>query len=136
MENQNWVVNSDSTLEEFIRFATDQYEQHGYVTWKWSVAKQRTIRQNNSLHLWLGQVAHMLNECGLDMKKTLKEDYEIPWTMETAKEHLWRPLQKAIIGKEATSEAMSADYNKVYKVLSKHMSEKHGITLPEWPHND
>lgn len=133
MAGQHWVVNSQHTRDEFVAFAAELYDKHKYVTFTWDVAKQRTKRQNNALHLWLGQVANMLNDAGMDMKRTLKADYDIPWTMQTAKDHLWRPVQKLMIDKESTAEAETPDYDKVYRILSKHFSEKHGMTLPPWP---
>ena len=49
--------------------------------------------QNNALHLWLEMVAKCLNDAGLDMRHTIREDVDMPWT-QSLKEYLWRPLQK------------------------------------------
>lgn len=136
MANQHWIVNSESTRDDFINHVLELYDKHHYVTFTWDVAKQRTKRQNNALHIWLGQVANLLNDAGLDMKKTLKAETDIPWTMISAKDHLWRPIQKTLIDKESTAECETTDYNKVYEILCRHFSQKFGITLPGWPTND
>ncbi len=96
--------------------------------------KKRTNRQNNSLHLYLTMLSQALNDAGLDMKKTLKEDIEIPWDKHgrNAKEHLWRPIQEAVINVESTTDADTKGYNEVYEVLHRHMSDKHGINVL-WP---
>lgn len=94
---------------------------------------RRTNQQNRSLHLLMQQLAETLNNAGLDMKKTLKHDAEIPWSPDRVKEFIWRPLQIAILGIESTTEANTTDYTKVYDVLAHHMATKHGITIPAWP---
>ena len=136
MTGQHWVVNSTTTRDDFINHVTELFNKHHYVTFTWDVAKQRTKRQNNALHVWLGQVANLLNESGMDMKKTLKAETDIPWTMQSAKDHLWRPIQKTLVDKESRADCETTDYNKVYEILSRHFSQKFGITLPEWPKND
>lgn len=94
--------------------------------------KPRTLTQNAALHKFCDLLAIELNNAGLDMKKTLKADAEIPWRPESVKEHLWRPIQKAVIDKESTTEADTSDYSKVYNVLIRHISQKFGVYVP-WP---
>jgi hypothetical protein len=94
--------------------------------------KKRTLPQNNSLHKYCEDLAVSLNEAGLDMKKTLKPEIEIPWTMENVKEHLFKPIMKAATGKESTADLTTEEMIKVYEVLNRFMGQKHGITT-EWP---
>ena len=94
--------------------------------------KRRTSLQNRSLHLFCQQLADALNTAGLDMRKTLKHDIEIPWTMENVKNHLWRPIQKAMTEKHSTTEMDSAEPSQIYEVLNRHLGEKFGISVP-WP---
>jgi hypothetical protein len=97
--------------------------------------KQRTIQQNKALHLYFTMLANALNEAGLDMKKTLKPEVDIPWTTESVKKHLWKPIQEVILEKESTTELDTKDPTLVYEVLNRHMSEKFGISV-EWPTQD
>lgn len=92
--------------------------------------KQRTGQQNKALHKYLAMLSKDLNRAGLDMRKTLKPEVEIPWTMENAKNYLWRPLMKAVTGKDSTRDMETTEVNEVYSVLSRHMADKHGITTP------
>lgn len=133
----SWTVNSDFALEEYIRFVKESYEKHKYVVFTWRFGKQRTLRQNSSLHLYLKQLSKELNEAGYDMKKTLKPDVDIPWDDEgkMAKEHLWRPIQQILLDKESTVEPERMEYVKVYEVLNRHLSAKFGISVP-WPVNE
>lgn len=95
-------------------------------------AKQRTLQQNKALHKYFTYLAAGLNASGFDMKKTLKESVEIPWTPETVKDWLWRPIQQAQLGKESTTELTTKDIDEVLDVLTRHLGEKLGISV-EFP---
>lgn len=94
---------------------------------------QRTLTQNNCIHLYCQQMADALNAAGLDMRKTLKPEIEIPWTKESVKEHIWRPIQEVMTGKRSTTEINTVDPSEIYEVITRHMGEKHGIFV-QWPH--
>lgn len=94
--------------------------------------KQRTSKQSKALHLYCQLLADALNDAGFDMKTILKPTVDIPWTMETVKEFLWRPVQKAYLMKESTTELNTMNPGDVYEILNRHLSEKFGITV-EWP---
>ena len=94
--------------------------------------KQRTLTQNKALHKYCQMLADDLNERGLTQMKVLRHDAEIPWTMTAAKDSLWKPVQKAMLGKESTTKGNTSDYSKVYDVLSRHLAMKFGVDLP-WP---
>lgn len=91
---------------------------------------KRTGRQNNSLHRFFRLLAADLNDAGLDMRKTLREDIEVPWTEELVKDHLWRPIQEAVVNKESTTELEKDEVDKVYNVLNRHLGQKLGIYTP------
>ena len=92
--------------------------------------KPRTETQNSALHLYFTQLAEMLNDAGLDMRKTLKPGVEIPWTGKSIKEFLWRPIMTAQLGKESTKDLTTKEIDQVFDVINRHLSEKFGITLP------
>lgn len=92
--------------------------------------KVRTLTQNRALHLWFRLVSDQLNESGLDMRKTLKPEIDIPWTDKTVKEYLWRPIQKAMLLKESTTKLTTKEIDKVFDVLNKYLGEKLGIHEP------
>lgn len=95
--------------------------------------KTRTSLQNRSLHLFCQQLADVLNDAGYDMKRTLKHDVEIPWTMENVKNHLWRPIQTALTEKESTTDLDTVEPSQIHQVLSRHLASKLGVTVPPWP---
>lgn len=93
-------------------------------------SKQRTLLQNKAIHAYFAQLAQALNESGYDMRRTLKHDIDIPWTPETIKKFLWKPIQNAQLGKESTTELSTKDIDAVYEVLNRHLGEKLGVHVP------
>ena len=66
--------------------------------------KQRTIKQNKSLHLWFRLLADTLNEAGLDMRTVLKPSISIGWNDKTIKEYIFKPILEAMLLKKSTTE--------------------------------
>jgi hypothetical protein len=91
---------------------------------------QRTSQQNRAMHKFYSMLADALNAAGLDMKKTLKPEIDIPWTERAVKDHLWRPIQDAMFDKESTTELDTAQVSAVYEVLSRHLGERFGLHVP------
>ena len=89
--------------------------------------KQRTIQQNRSLHLYFTLLADELNAAGYDMRSTLKPGVDIPWAPELVKQYLWKGIQEAMLGKESTTELTSAEIDKVYETLNRHLAETTGV---------
>ena len=85
----------------------------------------RTHAQNRALHLYLKHVAEALNAAGYDMKQVIKAD--ISWDMLQAKEMLWKPIQKAVLGKQSTTALKKGEIDTVYHHLNRLLGEKFGI---------
>lgn len=94
--------------------------------------KKRTAQQNRALHLYFTHLSEELNNAGLDMRRTLKPEIDIPWNSKTIKEYLWRPIQQAQIQKKSTTELNTDEIDLVFNTLNRHLSEKFGITV-EFP---
>lgn len=92
-----------------------------------------TDRQRRSLHRWFKLLADTLNAAGLDQRAVLKPGVAIPWNAESVKEQLWRPVQKAMLGKESTVELAKGEVGEVEEVLVRHLGDKFGVELPTWP---
>lgn len=129
-QGEFWVVNNKHSLQVFTKHIEHLYDTKGYVTFKWRTGKTRTHKQNNALHVYCRMLSEALNDAGYDMKKTLKQEVEIPWTTELVKQYLWKPVQEAVTGTDSTSTAGTEDYDKVHQVLSKHLSEKFNVYIP------
>lgn len=93
---------------------------------------KRTSKQNDCLHLYFELLADELNLSGLDMRTVLKPEIDIPWSKETVKEYLWRPVMKIQCIKKSTTEMDTKEVKEVYETLNRHLGEKLHIHVP-WP---
>ena len=80
-------------------------------------------------------LADSLNESGQDMRKTLKPEIEIPWTMESIKNLMFKPIIKAMFGVDSTKELNTKQISEAYEVLNRHTASKLGVSVV-WPHDE
>ena len=99
------------------------------------VDQAMTQKQRGSLHIWCDMMADTLNAAGHDMKVVLSRQAEIPWTMASFKERIWKPTLEAQLCKESTEDQITTDVQKVYQTLSRFFSthEELRIEVPPWP---
>lgn len=132
-KEQEIILNSPHELESQLQHIRDLWAEKKYLRITVKTGRQRSGKQNRALHMWLDWVAAALNAAGWDMKRTLSQEADIPWTMESAKEHLWRPVQEAMFNKESTTEADRDEFPQVSETLVRHLASKTGVQMPPWP---
>ena len=131
------TINSEIALAQAQKQLADMWREKKYLEVKISrKASQRTLTQNAAMHLFFGWLADALNDAGMDMRKTLRNDIDIPWTPASVKEHLWRPIQIAMTDKQSTTEITTVEPTDIHAVLSRHLGERLGIQCPAWPKRD
>ena len=91
--------------------------------------KKRTTSQNNALHKYFELIADELNDAGLDMRVVLKPEVEIPWSKQTVKDYLWRPIQILQLKKTSTAILTIRDLDKVFETFNRHIG-KFGVCVP------
>jgi hypothetical protein len=90
-----------------------------------------TSQQNKALHVGFQLLAEALNDSGYEMKAVLDvKTVDIPWSKETVKEVLWRPIQLAMTEKGSTTELGITEVSDVWDVLLRHLGENFGVTCP------
>lgn len=128
------TINSEVALAQAQRQLAELWRENKYVEVEIRrKAKQRTLTQNRALHLFCQWLAEALNDAGYDMRKTLREDVEVPWTQASVKEYLWRPIQEALTEKRSTTEITTVEPTEIHAVLSRHLGERLGVECPPWP---
>jgi len=128
------IINSKQSLDAYKKFLDAQFEQHKYLRMTSKTGKQRTSTQNASLHKFCALLAEALNDAGFDFRLFMKEGYPVPFTEVLVKEHIWRPVQKAVTGHESTTKPKTNEYAMIYDVLNCKLAE-HGLYVP-WPSKD
>lgn len=88
---------------------------------------QRTPQQNKALHVYFQLLADEFNMAGLDMREVLKPGVEIPWSMETVKDYIWRPIQEIQLRKSSTTDLYKKEIDLVYETINRHIGEKFGV---------
>ena len=93
----------------------------------------RTIQQNKAIHKYYNMLASALNDAGLTITKVLKID--TPWSMDSVKSEIWRPMQKAVTGKTSTTKLTRSEVSNIYDHLHAHFSSKYGVDV-QFPSKD
>lgn len=103
--------------------------EKGLVSVEVKRIRTRSQEQNAAMHLWLEWVAKALNEAGFDMQTVLAQTIGLSWSKDSAKENLWRPVQRAMMKKESTTELYKPEVSDVYEHLNRFLAEKFGISV-------
>ena len=95
-----------------------------------------TDNQRKAFHVGCQELADYLNEHGKDMRAVLKADVDIPWTKDTVKEYIFRPIMKAMFGYESHTELKKIEeVSKLWDVAMRHLGEKVEVEYMEFPHD-
>ena len=121
---------------------------------------QRTDQQRKAIEVFCKRLAETLNDAGYDMlciltfkrnaaliklleqAKTLIDqiifklqgrEMRVPWTQDSAKDNLWRPIQIAMFGKRSTTELEVSEVSEVHETLMKNLTERYNIPYVEFP---
>jgi hypothetical protein len=83
-------------------------------------------------------LADELNGKGAYMNVVLKPTYGIQWDEKMVKEHLFKPLLKAMYNKESTTDMDTADVNKVHERLMLALTSRPelGIDYVDFPSDE
>ena len=130
---EGWTVNSDTSLANFVKHASDLYGKHKFVMFSWKTGRQRTDTQNSAIHVFCREIAKKLNNAGYETEvksDVLKSPVEVPWTMESVKELIWRPVQMANYPeKKSTTELERTEVSEVAEVITRYLAEKKGVVV-------
>jgi hypothetical protein len=125
-------LTTDSGMRRFLEIVHEEKAAGRRVTVEF-VQPEASQKQKNALHLWCNMVADTLNAAGLDMRKAVREEIDIPWTKESVKTYLWKPLQQYMTGYESTKRPSRTQYPEISDTLVRHFACKFGVQLPPWP---
>jgi len=99
--------------------------------------KPKTDAQRNAVHLWIREVAKVLNDNGIDKRvvihKMATRGLDTQWTEESFKADVYKPIFQAVAAKQSTEEANTTDHDVVIQGLQKWVAQEWGVVLPPFP---
>ena len=133
MNGQFFTVNSLQTLGFAAKHLESLFEKHKWFQFKVNTEKGRSTLQNSALHVYCQLLADSLNESGqwLVIEKNEKRS-EVPWSMNSVKEYMWRRVQKAVTQKDSSTRLSTKECMEVYETLNLHTAERLGVSI-DWP---
>ena len=94
--------------------------------------EQRTLAQNNALHLYLRRISDILNSAGYSIEQVLENfTMELSWTPELCKEILWRTAQKRMLKKQSTTQLLKqGEIDDIVEVITRFLGERLRVENP------
>lgn len=89
----------------------------------------RTNQQNRALHLYYTKYSNALNKAGYDVRKTISQNVNLPWTPELVKEYIWRPLQEHKFKTRSTRGLKTNQIDDVVDLINISIGERTGVTI-------
>jgi len=126
---KKYTLDSALSLADFIGLITHIWREKKYVIVSIH-PQQRSDKQNNSLHKYCEMLADELNDKGLDMRKVLKPEIDIPWSMETVKKYIWKKIQKIMFDTDSTADLTRPQVSQVFDVINRNMINVHNVNVP------
>ena len=104
-----------------------QWPELGFEISVKPIKATRSNSQNNAIHRWCHMQAILLNDYGFERHvyfELLRQvGYDIPWSQETVKEHIWRIVQIAMYDKESTTALHTDEVGEVHKNIVRIMNQ-------------
>ncbi len=96
----------------------------------------KTSQQLKAGWLYITQKFTQLNDSGLDQRKVLKQEINIPWTKEAFHDKIWIPVQKAMYGTDSMKDLKKDQLEPIHKVIERELGEKHGAEYIPFPNDE
>ena len=126
--SQTWKVTDKNTASFFVTYINDQVEQG--IDRVYTIQKMdRTYRQNNALHLLFRNMAKALNDAGFEISHPFKPDLEIPWSEESVKDLLYRPIITSYFKVERSSLLDTAQLSESMDILVDAVNRNTGVLV-------
>ena len=95
--------------------------------------------QFKALHVWCGLQAAAMNDCGFEQMHWLeltKKGLEFPWSKDSVKENMFKPILKALTDKDSTTAMRTVDPDLILRPLHKKLSMlENPVPCVDWPSN-
>lgn len=131
------TISTEAELNHIIDELRGYFAMRGKVDIEFGIDERpKTDKQRSALHVWCEQLAETFNAAGLDMKRVLKAEVDIPWSKDSVKEFIYKPVLAAMTGKKSTEDMNTCEPGDVCNVITRHLQNNEataGIEVPPWP---
>lgn len=126
--SQTWKVTDKNTAKFFVAYIEDQVEQG--IDRVYTIQKMdRTYRQNRTIHLLFRRMAEALNDAGFEISHPFKPDLEIPWSEESVKDLLYRPIISSYFKVDRSSLLDTAQLSESMEILVDAVNRNTGVLV-------
>ena len=127
--SETWTVRDSNTCKFFVAYVEDQAEQGIDRVYRIQKA-DRTWRQNNTLHLLFRRMAKALNDAGFEIPHPFKPDLEIPYSEESVKELLYKPIITMYFKVDRSSDLDAEQLSESMTILVDAVNRNTGVYTP------
>jgi hypothetical protein len=127
--SETWTVKDQNTCKFFVAYVQDQAEKGVDRVYKIQKA-DRTWRQNNTLHLLFRRMAKDLNDAGFEIPHPFKPDLEIPYSEESVKELLYKPIITMYFKIDRSTELTTEQLSESMTILVDAVNRNTGVYTP------
>ena len=127
--SETWTVKDQNTCKFFVAYVEDQAEQGIDRVYKIQKA-DRTWKQNNTLHLLFRRMAKGLNDAGFEIPHPFKPDLEIPYSEESVKELLYKPIITMYFKVERSTDLDTEQLSESMAILVDAVNRNTGVYVP------
>ena len=126
---ERWLVQSKKQAEFFNKFVMEEAEA-GRDRYYSIVNANRSNKQNATLHVLLRRLAEGLNDAGYEIPHPFKKELEIPYTENSVKELIYKPIIKAMFGADSSTELDTAQFSEAMTTTVDAVCRNTGVNVP------
>ena len=120
-----WVVKNKFQRDHFVNRVDSELEAGREITY--ALKKEtRTNAQNRALHAVCMRIADALNDSGHELKHPFA-GFDIPYSKESVKELLFKPIMREVTGKKSTRKLERKELSLCMDALLRGLDQQLGV---------
>lgn len=131
------IIDSTDGLLDALGQLRAEFAKGRTITLSWKSEGSMTQSQRSAAHVWMEQLARVLNEAGFDeslyFRHYAKKGFTVPFTKESVKRLFYKPVLGAMTGKKSTEDMSTLEPGEICMIVGKALSERLGIEPPPFP---
>ena len=131
------IIDSTDGLLDALGQLREEFSKGRTITLSWKSEGSMTQSQRSASHVWMEQLARVLNEAGFDeslyFREYAKAGFTVPFTKGSVKRIFYKPTLDAITGKKSTEDMNTLEPSEICMIVGKALSERLGIEPPPFP---